>query len=108
MAVSSGTSPYIIPKIYSETAYVTGGGVVPVSDYVQYMPNYSNFVEEYNMQDVAWVTAVISGMVVLPFQTAAAPPVSRGSAFVFSRPVYRNFPADARGGGPQFPFQAPL
>ena len=51
MAVSSGTSPYIIPKIYSETAYVTGGGVVPVSDYVQYMPNYSNFVEEYNMQD---------------------------------------------------------
>lgn len=48
---ASGTSPYIIPKIYSETAYVTGGGVVPVSDYVQYMPNYSNFVEEYNMQD---------------------------------------------------------
>lgn len=31
LAVSSGTSPYIIPKIYSETAYVTGGGVVPVS-----------------------------------------------------------------------------
>ena len=51
LAVSSGTSPYIIPKIYTETAYVTGGGVVPVSDYVQYMPNYSNFVEEYNMQD---------------------------------------------------------
>lgn len=38
LAVSSGTSPYIIPKIYSETAYVTGGGVAPVSDYVQYMP----------------------------------------------------------------------
>lgn len=37
LAVSSGTSPYIIPKIYSETAYVTGGGVVPVSDYVQYL-----------------------------------------------------------------------
>lgn len=51
LAVSSGTAPYIIPKIYTETAYVTGGGVVPVSDYVQYMPNYSNFVEEYNMQD---------------------------------------------------------
>ena len=51
LAVSSGISPYIIPKIYTETAYVTGGGVVPVSDYVQYMPNYSNFVEEYNMQD---------------------------------------------------------
>lgn len=48
---TASTSPYIIPKIYTETAYVTGGGVVPVSDYVQYMPNYSNFVEEYNMQD---------------------------------------------------------
>ncbi len=50
LAVSSGDSPYIIPKIYDEKAYVTGGGVVPVSDYVQYMPNYSAFVEEYSMQ----------------------------------------------------------
>ena len=50
LAVSSGESPYIIPKIYDEKAYVTGGGVVPVSDYVQYMPNYSAFVEEYSMQ----------------------------------------------------------
>lgn len=50
LAVSSGEAPYIIPKIYSETAYVSGGGVVPVSDYVQYMPNYSAFVENYNMQ----------------------------------------------------------
>ena len=50
LAVSSGTSPYIIPKIYSETAYVTGGGVVPVSDYTQYMPNYTKFVEDYSMQ----------------------------------------------------------
>ena len=50
LAVSSGEAPYIIPKIYSESAYVTGGGVVAVSDYVQFMPNYSAFVEEYNMQ----------------------------------------------------------
>ena len=50
LAVSSGDSPYIIPKIYDEKAYVTGGGIVAVSDWVQYMPNYSNFVEEYSMQ----------------------------------------------------------
>lgn len=50
LAVSSGDAPYIIPKIYTETAYVSGGGIVPVSDYVQYMPNFSNFVEEYSMQ----------------------------------------------------------
>ncbi len=51
LAVSAGNAPYIIPKIYSETAYVTGGGVVPVSDYVQYMPNYQAFYEEYDMED---------------------------------------------------------
>lgn len=50
LAVSSGDSPYIIPKIYDEKAYVTGGGIVPVSDYVQYMPNYTKFVEEYSME----------------------------------------------------------
>ncbi len=51
LAVSAGNAPYIIPKIYSETAYAAGGGVVAVSDYVQYMPNYSAFVEEYDMED---------------------------------------------------------
>lgn len=51
LAISSGDSPYIIPKIYSETAYVTGGGIIPVSDWVQYMPNYTNFAETYNMAD---------------------------------------------------------
>lgn len=50
LAVSSGDSPYIIPKVYDEKAYVTGGGIVPVSDYVQYMPNYTKFVEEYSME----------------------------------------------------------
>lgn len=50
LAVSSGESPYIIPKVYDEKAYVTGGGIVPVSDYVQYMPNYTKFVEEYSME----------------------------------------------------------
>lgn len=51
LAISSGDSPYIIPKIYSEAAYVTGGGIIPVSDWVQYMPNYTNFAETYNMAD---------------------------------------------------------
>lgn len=49
LAVSSGTSPYIIPKIYNETPYVNGGGIVAVSDYTQYMPNFTNFYNEYDM-----------------------------------------------------------
>ena len=51
LAINSGEAPMIIPKIYSETSYVNGGGVVPVSDYVKYMPNYTNFYNEYNMED---------------------------------------------------------
>ncbi|MCR4579468.1 MAG: extracellular solute-binding protein [Treponema sp.] len=50
LAINSGSATYIIPKIYSEDQYVAGGGVVAVSDYTQYMPNFSAFVEKYAMQ----------------------------------------------------------
>ncbi|MBO7637970.1 MAG: extracellular solute-binding protein, partial [Treponema sp.] len=50
LAINSGSSTYIIPKVYSEDQYVAGGGVVAVSDYTQYMPNFTAFVEKYNMQ----------------------------------------------------------
>ncbi|MBO5116300.1 MAG: extracellular solute-binding protein, partial [Treponema sp.] len=49
LAINSGSSAYIIPKIYSEDQYVAGGGVVAVSDYTQYMPNFTAFVEKYDM-----------------------------------------------------------
>lgn len=50
LAINSGSSAYIIPKIYSEDQYVAGGGVVAVSDYVEYMPNFSAFVKNYKME----------------------------------------------------------
>jgi len=50
LAISAGTAPYIIPKMYSETAYVTGGGIVSVSDYIQYMPNYTGMIETYGLE----------------------------------------------------------
>ena len=49
LAINSGSATYIIPKIYSEDQYVAGGGVVAVSDYTQYMPNFTAFVNKYNM-----------------------------------------------------------
>lgn len=49
LAINSGSSTYIIPKVYDENQYVAGGGVVAVSDYIQYMPNFSAFVKNYNM-----------------------------------------------------------
>jgi len=50
LAINSGAATYIIPKIYSEDQYVAGGGIVAVSDYTQYMPNFTAFVEKYKMQ----------------------------------------------------------
>ena len=39
-SVNSGSAPYIIPKTYDSTAYEDSGQIVPISDWVQYMPNY--------------------------------------------------------------------
>lgn len=50
LMINSGESAYIIPKVYDESAFVDGGAVVAVSDWVQYMPNYQKFYEEYNME----------------------------------------------------------
>ena len=35
LAINSGSAAYIIPKTYDESPYVSGGGVVAVSDYTQ-------------------------------------------------------------------------
>ena len=50
LMINSGEAAYIIPKTYDESPYVDGGAIVPISDYVQYMPYYSDFVEKYSMQ----------------------------------------------------------
>ncbi|MCR5057767.1 MAG: extracellular solute-binding protein [Clostridiales bacterium] len=57
--ISAGESAYIIPKIYDESAFVDGGAIVPISDYVsvENMPNYCDFYNTYNMgPDVRTIT----------------------------------------------------
>lgn len=49
--VNSGSAPYIIPKIYDSKPFEDSGQVVAISDWVQYMPNYSKQVEEWGMED---------------------------------------------------------
>lgn len=49
--VNSGSAPYIIPKTYDESSYVSSGQIVPISDWVQYMPNYQKCVQEWGMED---------------------------------------------------------
>ncbi|MBO7424309.1 MAG: extracellular solute-binding protein [Clostridiales bacterium] len=49
--INAGESAYIIPKIYDDSAFVDGGAIVPISQYVQYMPNYVDFYNTYGMQE---------------------------------------------------------
>ncbi len=50
LSINAGDAPYIIPKTYDESRFVDGGAIVPVSKWTQFMPNYTKFVEDYNMQ----------------------------------------------------------
>lgn len=50
LMINAGESAYIIPKTYDESAFVDGGAVIAVSDWVQYMPNYTDFYERYHME----------------------------------------------------------
>ncbi|NWL86635.1 MULTISPECIES: sugar ABC transporter substrate-binding protein [unclassified Paenibacillus] len=50
LIINSGDAPYIIPKTYDETPFVAGGQIVPISDYVQYMPNYMKAVKDWGLE----------------------------------------------------------
>ncbi|TXK76130.1 sugar ABC transporter substrate-binding protein [Paenibacillus sp. N3.4] len=49
LLVNSGDAPFIIPKTYDESSFVAGGQIVPISDWVQYMPNYMKAVKDWGM-----------------------------------------------------------
>lgn len=49
LLVNSGDAPYIIPKTYDESPFVAGGQIVPISDWVQYMPNYEKAVDAWGL-----------------------------------------------------------
>jgi putative aldouronate transport system substrate-binding protein len=50
--VSAGNAPFIIPKTYhpDEEAYIAGGAILPVSDYVDLMPHFKDKVERWKLQ----------------------------------------------------------
>lgn len=49
--VSAGNAPFIIPKTYhpDEEAFIASGAILPVSDYVDLMPNFSDQVQKWNL-----------------------------------------------------------
>lgn len=50
--VSAGNAPTLIPKTYhpDEEAYIAGGSILPVSDYLDLMPNFKDKVAKWNLQ----------------------------------------------------------
>lgn len=51
LLVNSGDAPYIIPKTYDESAFVSTGQIVAVSDWVQYMPNFTKAIKDWGMEE---------------------------------------------------------
>src|SRR5690625_1677643 len=52
LLISTGDSPLIIPKTYpgEETPFVASGAILPISDYVDYMPHYQDKVEKWEIE----------------------------------------------------------
>lgn len=52
LLVSAGDAPYVIPKTYpgQETAFVAGGAILPISDYVDQMPHYMDKVTKWGLE----------------------------------------------------------
>jgi putative aldouronate transport system substrate-binding protein len=50
--ISAGDAPMIIPKTYppDEEAYIASGAILPVSDYVDLMPNFKDQLAKWNLQ----------------------------------------------------------
>ncbi len=52
LIISAGDAPDLIPVTYpgQETQFVAGGALLPISDYVQYMPNFQQKVADWGLE----------------------------------------------------------
>ncbi len=52
LMISAGESPIIIPKSYpgTEGAFVSSGTLLPISDYIDYMPNFEEKVDRWDFE----------------------------------------------------------
>ncbi|NUS14739.1 MAG: extracellular solute-binding protein [Streptomyces sp.] len=50
--LGAGDAPFLIPKTYpgQEVAFVSSGAILPVSDYIDLMPNYKATIAKWNLQ----------------------------------------------------------
>ncbi|MEU0618405.1 extracellular solute-binding protein [Streptomyces albogriseolus] len=52
LLIGAGDAPLLIPKTYpgAETAFVSSGAILPVSEYIDLMPNFREKVRRWNLQ----------------------------------------------------------
>ena len=53
LIISAGDAPELIPVTYAgqEAQFVSGGALLPISDYVQYMPNFQQKVKDWKLEE---------------------------------------------------------
>ncbi|OAS83049.1 MULTISPECIES: extracellular solute-binding protein [Metabacillus] len=53
LLISSGDAPLIIPKTYpgEESAFVSSGTILPISDYIDKMPHFKDKIEKWQLED---------------------------------------------------------
>jgi putative aldouronate transport system substrate-binding protein len=69
LLISSGKAPEIIAKTYpgQESAYVSSGAVLPVSDYVDLMPHFQDKIKKWKLEpEIAGLTQEDGKYYVLP------------------------------------------
>ena len=54
LLISAGDAPDIIPLVYTgeDAPFVSSGAVLPMSDYVDLMPNFQKYVEEWDLGEM--------------------------------------------------------
>jgi multiple sugar transport system substrate-binding protein/putative aldouronate transport system substrate-binding protein len=54
LLISAGDAPTVIPLIYTgdETSFVSSGAILPISDYVEHMPHFQKYVEEWDLGEM--------------------------------------------------------
>ncbi|MFC7623851.1 extracellular solute-binding protein [Microlunatus sp. GCM10028923] len=51
LLISAGDAPSVIPLVYTgdEESFVSSGAILPMSDYVQHLPNFAKYVKEWDL-----------------------------------------------------------
>jgi multiple sugar transport system substrate-binding protein/putative aldouronate transport system substrate-binding protein len=54
LLISAGDAPTVIPLVYTgeEDSFVSSGALLPISDYVEHMPHFQKYVEEWDLGEM--------------------------------------------------------